>query len=151
MQGQLDPIQLMQKIGELESKIDALRTIEIGGVWQNYTVVWTASSTNPSIGNGSLVSRYCVIGKICFFNIYLVAGSTTTFGAGECMFSLPFTAAFAIGAGSVKIFDYGTAWLNSICKFVSPTQVYIPPVSATYPMTWTTDDILELSMFYEIT
>jgi hypothetical protein len=30
MQGQLDPIQLMQKIGELESKIDALRTIEVG-------------------------------------------------------------------------------------------------------------------------
>ena len=146
----MDDIALMREIARLQEQISALRTIETGGVWQNYTVVWTASSTNPSIGNGSLISRYCVIGKICFFNIYLVAGSTTTFGAGEWMFSLPFTAAFAIGSGSVKIFDYGTAWYNSICKFVSQTQVYIPPVNATYPMTWAANDQLDLSMFYEI-
>ena len=149
MAGQLDPIQLMRKIAELEDKINAMRTIEIGGVWQNYTVEWTAT-TNPSIGDGSLIGRYSVVGKICFINMQLIAGSTTTFGAGEWMFGVPFAAAFGIGSGAVKILDNGSAWHNLTAKFASATQIYIPSVNATYPMTWAVNDSLNLSMFYEI-
>ena len=145
----MDDIALMREIAKLQEQISALRTIEIGGVWQNYTVEWTAT-TNPSIGDGSLTGRYSVVGKICFINIQLVAGSTTTFGSGEWMFSLPITAQTPIGSGSVKIFDTGTAWHDLTAKFASSTQIYIPPVNATYPMTWAANDQLDLSIFYEI-
>jgi len=51
MQGQLDPIQLMRKIAELEDKINALRTIEIGGdVWDKIKVGTSPDkSSDPAI------------------------------------------------------------------------------------------------------
>ena len=143
-------IALMREIAKLQSQIDALRTIEVGGVWQSYTPTWTATTTNPSIGDGTLSGRYTVIGKLVVLNIRMVAGSTTTFGSGEWNFSLPIAASSAYGAFSAKILDFGIAWYNSVGKFASTTSIYIPPVSATYPMTWGVNDLLELSMNYEV-
>ena len=34
--------------------------------WTSYVPVWTASVTNPVIGNGTITGSYTVIGKTCF-------------------------------------------------------------------------------------
>ena len=63
MAGQLDPIQLMRKIAELEDKINAMRTIEVGGVWKNWTPTVTGSGSMTISNLVVEVARYCLIGK----------------------------------------------------------------------------------------
>jgi len=83
----MNELVLLKRIEALEKLI--MRQPEIGGVWKDYTPVWTATTTNPSIGNGSLFGRYTIVGKTCTCNFNLTAGSTTTFGSGNWEFSVP--------------------------------------------------------------
>lgn len=61
--------------------------------WTTYTPSWTATTTNPSLGNGTLVGSYMKVGTTCHLSIQLVIGSTTNKGSGTYRFSLPFTTA----------------------------------------------------------
>ena len=99
MAGQLDPIQLMRKIAELEDKINALRTIEIGGVWKDWTPTLTGWSAEPS---GALY-RYCLVGKLC--TLMIRQGTSGTSNATNAIITAP----FASLAG-------GSYWSNS-CQF----------------------------------
>lgn len=60
-----------------------------GGAWTSYTCTLTATTTNPSIGNGSIDAAYSQQGKIVTFAIECSIGSTTTRGVGVWQFSLP--------------------------------------------------------------
>jgi len=62
------------------------------GAWNAYTPVWTAATTNPAIGDGTLNGKYAVVGKVCHFSMLAGFGSTTTFGSGTYGFGLPVTA-----------------------------------------------------------
>lgn len=66
----------------------AYRTIQTGA-WSSYTPAWTATGTNPSIGNGSLIGKYSVMGKTVHVRIAMMAGSSTSFGSGNWQISLP--------------------------------------------------------------
>jgi hypothetical protein len=59
------------------------------GAWNSYTPTWTAVTTNPAIGNGTLTGKYAVVGKVCHFTMYAAFGTTTTFGSGLYTFGLP--------------------------------------------------------------
>ncbi|MGW7195555.1 hypothetical protein [Streptomyces chryseus] len=61
--------------------------------WTSFTPTWTGVTTNPVLGNGTLVGRQLKIGRTCKVQYTLTVGSATTFGADELRFSLPFTAA----------------------------------------------------------
>ena len=61
-----------------------------GGI--SYTPAWSSSGTPPSLGNGTILGRYHIHGKLCTVFIHLVPGDTTTFGTGNYNFSLPYTA-----------------------------------------------------------
>jgi hypothetical protein len=63
------------------------------GLWTPYTVAWTAATTNPGLGNGTITGRYQLVGQTCHFTIELTIGSTTNPGSGTYSLSLPFTAA----------------------------------------------------------
>lgn len=66
--------------------------------WTSYTPVWTASSTNPTLNNGNLIGNYIKFEQVCFVEIHLTFGSTTSIGSGFYFFTLPFasyTASFA--------------------------------------------------------
>lgn len=65
------------------------------GAWTAYTPTWTAATTNPVLGNGTLVGRYMKIGRVVVAHINLTTGSTTTYGSGNYTFSLPVQAANA--------------------------------------------------------
>lgn len=95
-----------------------------GGAWTSYTPTWTATTTNPAIGNGSLVGAYTQVGKTVTVSIRLVTGSTTTRGVGYWQFALPVApvaarhqvAAMQVSATGVA--DYtGTAKIEGLTRF----------------------------------
>lgn len=55
--------------------------------WTNYSPLWTATTTNPVLGNGVLSGRYMNVGATIFGEIRLVAG-TTGFSRGEGTYRL---------------------------------------------------------------
>jgi hypothetical protein len=61
----------------------------IQAAWTTYTPNWTATTTNPTIGNGTLAGRYMQVGKTITFSIQITWGSTSTVGSGRWIFSLP--------------------------------------------------------------
>jgi len=132
------------------------------GSWIAYTPTWTATS-NPAIGNGTIEGYYKVIGKTCFVRGNVQMGSTTTFGSGEWLIGLPFSAKSADGIQmTVSILDSGTAWYNAILNGAragltdksaiqyQTTGGTAGSVSPTTPITWTTGDRFTFNGSYEI-
>lgn len=56
---------------------------------QSYPVQWTCTGTAPAIGNGTLTGYWYQDGEFLEGRILLTAGSTTTFGTGGWLFSIP--------------------------------------------------------------
>ncbi len=130
------------------------------GKWQAYTPVWTASTTNPSIGNGTLVGKYINIGKLVTANIMLTAGSTTTFGNGTWAFSLPITVAGSniqyLGSWAAQ--DTGTSWYaGTVFTWSGATKLerfirdglLVNYLSIGQPHAWASGDVLYISIAYE--
>lgn len=73
--------------------------------WDTYTPTWTSTGTAPSLGNGQIAGRYLQYGKTFWFRISLYFGSTTTFGTGFYLLSMPFELDWnefdAVGQGTV--------------------------------------------------
>ncbi|WP_052390767.1 hypothetical protein [Streptomyces sp. NRRL B-24484] len=63
------------------------------GAWTAYTPTWTATTTNPILGNGTLVTRYSRVGKTITYVGTLRAGTTTNGGNGVWNMTLPVQAA----------------------------------------------------------
>ncbi|MEE1813709.1 hypothetical protein PUR59_01465 [Streptomyces sp. SP18ES09] len=72
--------------------------LDMLAAWVTYTPVWTAATTNPVLGNGTIVGRYKKVGRKVDFQIDLTMGSTTTYGTGAWSVTLPFTAAGSSGS-----------------------------------------------------
>ncbi|MEU0831304.1 hypothetical protein [Streptomyces sp. NPDC005969] len=85
------------------------------GAWTTYTPTWTAATTNPSIGNGTLTGRYMKVGRTVTVSLLLIPGSTTTLGSGVYLFGLPFPAAADVVSclGPARISGTAT-WLGHI-------------------------------------
>lgn len=130
--------------------------------WQPYTPAWTATGTQPSLGNGTIVGRWTQIGKTIMGYLNLVAGSTTTFGTGNFRFSLPGTIATTMrgGIGVADCIDtsLGNAYIGQsnlvsgtifeIWTPQSPIGVWQAGGSAT-PFVWATGDELRAKFLYE--
>lgn len=81
------------------------------GAWTSYTPAWTAVTTNPVLGNGTLTGAYMKVGRTCTVMITLTMGSTTTYGSGFWRISLPFQAA-ATSPGALT-WAYATSAANN--------------------------------------
>lgn len=55
---------------------------DLAGPMDVYTPVWTAATTNPVLGNGTLVGKFRQAYKAVDFVVALTMGSTTTYGTG---------------------------------------------------------------------
>lgn len=87
----------------------------IGSAWTSWTPAWTAATSNPAIGNGTIVGNYIQAGKLIIFRIIITAGSTTTFGTGAYSFTYPVApvvTANASTAGNIA----GYYWVNGGVK-----------------------------------
>jgi len=150
---------LALKLAALEREVERLRVKERPvGAWQSYTPTWTAGTTNPSIGNGTLSGRYIQIGKLVYCQFTMRAGSTTTFGSGNWRFSYPVapnaTYANLYQVGSIYALDKGAANYNGITQYAGVTYMGLIIsgnwVSATAPFTWANGDVLEVNVIYEV-
>ena len=154
---------VIQRIKQLEREVERLQRWEQPvGKWQSYTVSWTAESTNPAIGNGTLIGRYTQIGKTVMGSIYLKCGSTTTYGSGAWFFGLPKTVANngMYYQGLFAIEDYGTnIYIGNIQ--IAPNSnflqysfyrdaIYNSILSASSPHVWAVNDELRISFTYEV-
>jgi hypothetical protein len=136
---------------------------QIESAWTSYTPVWTASGTNPVIGNGTIEGYYKLIGKTCFVRGNIAMGSTTTFGSGEWYVSMPFTAKHADAILlTATLLDNGSAWYNATMVGAragfndkAPIQYQTTggtanDVNSIQPFTWTTSDRFIWNGSYEI-
>lgn len=133
-----------------------------GTAWQPYSVGWT-SSTNPAIGNGSLLGRYTVLpNRTCHASIRLVPGSGTSFGSGNYLFSVPFTSAndtveylgnARLTAGSTTYIGQCVLGPNSNVMNATFPQSATPATAAnmsgTVPVTFASGHILRISLTYQ--
>jgi hypothetical protein len=132
--------------------------------WTTYTPVWTASSVNPVIGDGTITGSYVIIGKTCFVRGNIAMGSTTTFGSGEWYVSMPVP---AINADAIlltaTLLDNGSAWYNATMvgaragfntkaplQYVNITNGTASDVNSTQPFTWSNTDRFVWNGSYEI-
>ena len=158
---------VIQRIKQLEREVERLQKWERPAyVWQSYTPTWTADTTNPAIGNGTLTGRYIVIGKLCTYVLGLVMGSTTNYGSGNWAFSLPINAVNTAGInfyGVAHLRNGGIANYERIAEIVpvnsvSVINMFADPtqgsnstnISATVPFTWDEGDAFGFEITYEI-
>lgn len=128
------------------------------GGWQTYTPTWTAATTNPVLGNGTLTGRYTKIGKTIIAQIYLYIGSTTTLGSGTYNFSIPVaqnTTYINFLNGDWNINDTGANNFAGGVRHGGVDKILLPYtgapfyVGSAYPMTWATGDSLRIHFIYE--
>ncbi|WP_405769334.1 hypothetical protein OG539_32870 [Actinacidiphila glaucinigra] len=79
--------------------------------WTTYTPTWAGATTNPVVGNGTLVGLYMKVGRTCHYQINLIMGSTTTYGSGTLAFDLPALAA-----------NRGATYIGNAHLLQSPTR-----------------------------
>ena len=127
-------------------------------------VAWTATGTDPAIGNGTLSASYRRIGTTGFYRGVILMGSTTTYGTGGWEVSLPdgWTASNALGSsgfqtGRSMLNNTGTATYDGSC-YASPGGavlflVYGSPwatVTSTAPFTWGSTDFVTWNITLEL-
>lgn len=84
-------------VGSASNALEAAETFTLSQLpwgtstfWTPYTPTWTASVSDPAIGNGSIVGRYQMVGpKTCAARFSVTGGSTTSIGSGNYLFGLP--------------------------------------------------------------
>jgi hypothetical protein len=127
----------------------------------SFTPTWTATGSNPAIGNGTLEGKYMRVGKQCFAKYRLVAGSTTTFGSGEWNFSLPFNA--QLDGINIGVICGGYSEDNAVAGYriyganINTSQQLRPfngtgisPYNSTTPFSWGNTDYLQFAIVYEV-
>jgi hypothetical protein len=81
------------------------------GDYASYSPSWTASTVNPTVGNGSLVARWTRVGRQIHYMGALTLGSTSNGGTGVWSMTLP-TAAAATGVYTFGTANYAVAFSN---------------------------------------
>jgi hypothetical protein len=72
------------KVNLIKGDLDVL-----GGPMTSYVSTWAGSTTNPVIGNGSIVAAAVLANKMIDFRIAVNFGTSTTFGSGAYTLTLP--------------------------------------------------------------
>jgi hypothetical protein len=125
-------------------------------IWTAYNPVWTATGGTTTLGNGSLIGRYCQIGKLVIAKINLVWGSTTSCTGAAWKFTTPVNDANAPrDVGSIWMLDNGTSYIGGVCVVETGAnyiRCFAPTageLTSSVPFTWTTGDKLALTISYE--
>lgn len=122
-----------------------------------YTPTWNASGVAPAIGNGTLTGSYVKWGRLVFFTMEMVAGTTTTFGTGTYEFGLPVASALGAGAPLAAL----TIMNNSGTRFVGINiqagtnqrfrtleRLTLDDIAHDAPFTWGTGDFIQVTGAY---
>ena len=136
---------------------NAVTAGKLNGAWTSYSTAWTATISNPALGNGSLLSYWARLGNMMAISISLTMGSTTTYGSGAWLFSLPVASLSAtvtpFGMGEVWGLDSGTDFYNGNVGLFTTTTIFLDSENswfATSPFTWGTNDSLVATGWFPI-
>lgn len=133
------------------------QTASATGSAQTYTPSWTASVSNPVLGNGTVTGKFVQIGKFVHYEIVYVFGSTTTFGSGTYKFSLPVAAASGgdSAAGYAIMFDAGVEWRIGVAIIADANNVSViedhdtgSGITPTTPFTFASGQVVSISGDY---
>jgi hypothetical protein len=137
------------------------RVIHDPGAWRSYTPTWTAVTTNPTVGNGTLSGKYLLVGRRVEFRIAVTWGSTTNNGSGVYRWAEPLPSAnyaTPVGEpiGQATLYDTSagdrytrTAYMTT--AGISLTSEAAGLVSGINPWTWANGDALVITGSYETT
>jgi hypothetical protein len=149
---------LTRDIVQLQNKAALAEKKPNGSALTTFTTTWAAATTPPSIGNGTIVSTYRRDGSMCWANISLTWGSTTTGGTGFWTFTVPFqlNSVVSYWASPAIAKDASDGWYTGCVQYWDPSTntviaVFGSAVSGadvTHPFTWATGDQLILTMYY---
>lgn len=127
---------------------------------------WTPSFTNFTLGNGTVTAKYVKIGRKVTWYMKVILGTTSSMGTSPT-FTLPvamasyYNNAFLDIMGNGWIQDAGTAHYGSFVNWQTSTTVGLNVwradtsfiqaggITATSPMTWTTNDSFTYTGTYE--
>lgn len=136
---------------------DALTQLQ--APWVDYTAAWTAATTNPAIGNGTIDASYHRVGKTVSFLVKVTMGSTTTYGSGQWRIALPFAAAMTRWRVPADLNVSGGSYLVSGIASNTAYLALLAPsttagnadrsVSPTVPAAWSAGDSFTVAGTYE--
>jgi|LakMenEpi03Aug12_release.lakeMendotaPanAssembly.Ray.scaffolds.fasta_scaffold768508_1 hypothetical protein len=131
----------------------------IGAAWETYTPAWTSTGVAPVIGNGSVSGSWARINKTAFVNIFVVMGSTTTYGTGSYRFSVPSGVTIngnQTHVGTALLYDASAGYPGAFGMMtrVSASTFNISPSGSnettnTAPFTWGNADQMRLMLIYQ--
>lgn len=131
----------------------------ITGVWTDYSssLAWTATTTNPVLNNGTKFARYIQCGKLVIYTGVINMGSTTTFGTGVWLISLPVAAKETsppyAGVAITNDASVSTARTPAVFQIGSSTTANcLGPngaVTPTAPFTWAVSDYWAWTIIYQ--
>lgn len=137
------------------------RTLQFGA-WTSYTPTLSASTTNPTLGTGSIRNgSFTQLGKVVIVNANVVFGTSgTNAGSGTYRISLPITAKTLTGGYHVgSAFGNDTSANNGVngVARVGSTSGYDKAemmlqdvlVTNSNPIAWGVSDILSITIIYE--
>lgn len=138
------------------SLTDLNNIVDLGDAWTSFTPSWT----NLTVGSGTNVGAYKLIGKTVVGYISFTYGSGSSVGAVSV--ALPVTPATNVAGGSfpvgfVVFEDSGTGYFSGILIAAGEVRVMksdatytsLASISSTIPMTWTTGDKIRINFCYE--
>lgn len=145
---------------DVESKLGQNVVGATSGAWTSYAPAWTAATTNPVIGNGSIVGAWKKIGRTVFWRVTITMGSTTTYGVGTWYVSLPDTLVGAMAASGFPVGNWaGTPAGNRSNGVVTVDSVTTRAFfqiggaatvcAAAVPFTWASGNVLMVQGSFE--
>jgi hypothetical protein len=139
--GALAPITAVDWVRQTTNSLDpwthsGLVTVAQVEDWTNFTPTLVASTTNPTIGNGTVTGRYQRVGNSV--TVYMTP---------------------SFGVGSTQLLDNGTAWFAGTCRINSTSgsqEVHMiiadntgtRELSHNAPITWATGDAVFTQLTY---
>jgi hypothetical protein len=138
-------------------------TSQFNKIWypngvQLFTPGWITQATQPVLGNGTLTGFVERRGEWAKVNVQLVIGSTTTFGSGEWIFTMPYSVN-RITTGSGMIRTAGGNWYTCVCMMQTPgsnwlqvqnSSLIAPRLSNNIPFAWSAGDTVIFDIDFPI-
>lgn len=123
---------------------------------------YTPTNSGLTVGNGTQTARYSRSGKTVSVAYKFVLGSTSSISGNSLLIGLPSTAN-TFSSVPVILTDAGsTNYSGLVCVEPAGTQARVRPlntdatwakwdneITSTYPMTWTTNDVIQFFLTYE--
>lgn len=128
------------------------------GIYQEFTT--GISGTGWAVGNGFLNGRYTQINRFCHFRMQFISGTTSTYGTGQLVITLPFGMAVAyrqffrgwIVSGTIHeviASSINTSTAAVYCQTLT-AGIGVSSVVQNTPVTWVAGATLSIDGCYEI-